>query len=324
MRAVQVRDYGGPEVLVLRDLPDPVPGAGQVLIDVATTNVNFADVHTRSGAYRRGETLPFVPGLEATGTIRALGAGVSDLAVGQRVAAFSVAGSYAERMVASASLTYPLPDDVSFETASSLTAAVTAENVLRRVGAMRPDDTVLIHAAAGGVGSLAVQLAKLYGAERVIATAGSDEKVALALELGADHAINYRRSDFVAEVARITEGAGADLILDSVAGELTAQNVDCLADFGRLVSFGQASGQPGHVTTDRLYRRNLSLRGYSSGHYRKVRPEALRPVAETVLAHFRSGALRTVIGATLPLGEAAQAHRMMESRASHGKIVLVP
>lgn len=324
MRAIQVEAFGGPESLVLRELPEPTPGRGQVVIDVATTNVNFADVHTRSGHYRRGETLPFVPGLEAAGTVSAVGEGVTTLQVGQRVAAFAAGGSYAERIVASERLTYPLPDAVSFEAASALTAAITAFNVLRRVGKLATDDVVLIHAAAGGVGLFAVQLAALHGARRVLAAAGDATKRALVLEIGAHDALDSRRDDLADEVLRLTEGAGADLILDSVAGHLTEANLRCLADFGRVVSFGQASGEPGNVTTDLLYRRNLSLLGYSSGHYRKTRPEFLRPAADVVLDHLSTGALRTFVSATFPLAEAAEAHRLVESRRSHGKVLLVP
>ena len=324
MRAIQVEAFGGPEALVLRELPEPTPGRGQVVIDVATTNVNFADVHTRSGHYRRGETLPFVPGLEAAGTVSAVGEGVTTLQVGQRVAAFAAGGSYAERIVASERLTYPLPDAVSFEAASALTAAITAFNVLRRVGKLATDDVVLIHAAAGGVGLFAVQLAALHGARRVLAAAGDATKRALVLEIGAHDALDSRRDDLADEVLRLTEGAGADLVLDSVAGRLTEANLRCLADFGRIVSFGQASGEPGKVTTDLLYRRNLSLLGYSSGHYRKTRPEFLRPAADVVLDHLSTGALRTFVSATFPLAEAAEAHRLVESRRSHGKVLLVP
>lgn len=311
-------------MLVYGDVADPDVQTGQVLIKVETTNVNFADVHTRRGTYRRGETVPFIPGLEATGTVVAVGDGVTDLQVGQRVAAFAVQGSYSELMLAQAVLTYPLPEEVSFEAAAGLTAAVTAENVLNLVGNFKGSDTVLIHAAAGGVGSLCVQLAAIYGAEQIVATAGSDEKVAVALELGAHHAINYRHENFAERVYELTEARGADLILDAVGGDVSTKSVGCLADFGRLVVFGQASGVPGTIRTGELYKMNKSVLGYSSGHFRKVNPEALQPAAQKVLAHLQQKALRIIVGAKFALSDAAEAHRLIESRQVVGKVLLIP
>lgn len=323
MKAVCVNQYGGPEVLVYQEVPIPELPADHVLIRVATTNVNYADIHTRSGLYHRGETFPFIPGLEAAGTVVAVGDTVQDVTVGQRVVAFAARGSYSEFMLAHALLTYPLPDSLSFEAVSGLTAAVTAENLLKRVGMLTPEDTVLVHAAAGGVGSLCVQLAKLYGAAKIIATAGSDEKVSFVEGLGAHHVINYRQEDFVARVDALTGGRGVDLILDAVGGEVSGKNVTCLADFGRLLVFGQASGVPGRIETDGLYKRNQRVLGYSSGHFRKTRPEALRPVAKAVLEHLRTGALEIVVGTTFSLKYAAEAHKLVESRKNVGKVLLI-
>lgn len=324
MKAVCIDRYGGPEVLVYRERPVPEVPAGHVLVRVAVTNVNYADIHTRSGVYRRGETFPFVLGLEAAGTVVGVDEGIQGLEVGQRVVAFAAQGSYSELMLAQASLTYPLPDTLPFEAVAGLTAAVTAENLLQRVGLLTPEDTVLVHAAAGGVGSLCVQLARRYGARQIIATAGSDEKVAFAEKLGAHHVINYRHEDFASRVQALTDRRGADLILDSVGGDVSAKNVACLADFGRLLVFGQASGVPGQLTTDRLYKQNRRVLGYSSGHLRKTRPETLRPAAEAVLGHLSAGALEIVVGATLPLRDAAEAHRLLEQRRVIGKVLLVP
>lgn len=324
MKAICIERYGGPEVLVYREVPVPQVPSGHVLIRVATTNVNYADVHTRSGVYRRGETFPFIPGLEAAGTVVEVGKDVQGLEIGQRIVAFSAQGSYSEFMLARASLTYVLPDTLSFEAAAGLTAAVTAENILQHIGLLTREDTILIHAAAGGVGSLCVQLSKLYGAKQIIATAGSDEKIAFAKRLGAHHVINYRHKDFAEQVYELTAARGADLILDSVGGEVSAKSVRCLSDFGRLVVFGQASGVPGHVETDQLYKQNKRVLGYSSGHFRKTRPEVLRPAAEAILEHLRAGTLEIVVGATLPLRDAAEAHRLVESRQIIGKVILVP
>lgn len=324
MKAVAIDRYGGPEVLVYREVPVPEVSTGHVLIRVALTNVNYADIHTRSGVYRRGETFPFTPGLEAAGSVVEVGEAVQGLAIGQRVVAFAAQGSYGEFMLAQASLTYALPDALPFEAVAGLTAAVTAETILQRIGVLTREDTVLVHAAGGGVGSLCVQLAKLYGARQIIATAGSDEKTTFAEGLGAHHVINYRHEDFVKRVHTLTDGRGADLILDSIGGEVSTKNVACLSDFGRLVVFGQASGVPGHVETDRLYKQNKRVLGYSSGHLRKTRPDVLRPSAEAVLEHLTAGTLRIVIGATFALRDAAEAHRLVERRQVLGKVLLIP
>lgn len=319
MRAIQATRYGGPEVLESADLPTPVPGSGQLLIRVHASNVNFSDIQTRQGNYAHDSGPPYVPGLEVTGTVAAEAPGFP---LGQRVTAFTTGGSYSEYALANAALTYPLPDDISFEHVSGLTAAVTAINVLDRMGRLQAGETVLIHAAAGGVGSLAVQVARAMGAGRIIGTVGSEAKMAYAASLGATDVINYRTEDFSARVMELTDGKGADLILDSVAGETFSRSVSCLADFGRIVVFGQSGGEPGTVDTTRLFKTNRSVLGYSSGHRRRHRPEELRPVVERFLDLLRSGSVRVDIGASFPLEQAADAHRLVESRSSTGKVLL--
>ena len=325
MRAVVVSAAGEPEVLRVEERPEPTPGPGQVLIRVAATSVNFADIMARRGRYHGAPPPPFVPGLDLAGTIAALGDGVTGLAVGQRVAAFPNGGSYAEFVLADLVSVFPLPDAVDDETAAAfLTVGVTSYNLLRTVGRLVEGETVLIHAAAGGVGTTAVQLARLLGAGRVLGTVGDDAKAGLVRDLGADVVINYRREEFPTRVRELTDGAGADLILDSVAGPVFAGNLTCLAPFGRLVAFGQASGEPGEVRSSDLYPTNRAVLGYSTGGYRRARPAALRPAAEAVLDLLAAGRLRLVIGRRYPLAEAAEAHRFVESRASTGKVMLLP
>ena len=325
MRAVFVTGFGGTEVLRVQETEAPRPGPGQVLIQVAATGVNFADILARQGRYHGGAQPPFIPGLDVAGTITAVGEGVTGLRVGQRVAAFPEGGSYAEQVVADPVLVYPLPDGVDWDTAAAFpTVGVTAYNVLALAGRLTPGETVVVHAAAGGVGTTAVQVARLLGAGRVVGTVGDDAKAGVVRELGADAVINYRREPVADRVLELTDGKGADVILDSVAGELFQQSLRCLAPFGRLVVFGQASGQPGTALSGDFYPRNQALVGYSTGSYRRLRPTALRPAAEKVLNWLAEGRLRLVVSRRYPLVEAAAAQRWIEQRHSTGKVLLVP
>jgi NADPH2:quinone reductase len=322
MHAVEVRAYGDPSVLEWRERPEPVPGPGEVAVRVAQTGVNFADTQARRGAYRGGQKPPFVPGLDCVGTIVARGDGVENLRPGQRVAAFPPDGSYAEIVVVPATTTYALDPAISDDDAASLLMLVTAYNVLSFAGRLAPGESVLVHAAAGGVGSTALQIARALGAGTIFATVGSEEKRAVAQAAGADVVIDYRREDFARRVLDATNGRGVDVILDSVAGEVFTAGLTALAPFGRLVAFGMASGTPGTVRTNELHPTNRAVVGYSSGSYRKLRPGALRPAAEAALRLVAEGKVHVVVGARFPLREAAEAHRLVESRSSHGKVLL--
>ena len=286
------------------------------------TGVNFADVQARRGAYHGGQQPPFVPGLDCAGTIAAVGPGAEGLRVGQRVAAFPPNGSYAEIVVAPVVTTYALDDAISEDDAASLLMLVTAYNVLTFAGRFAPGETVLVHAAAGGVGSTAVQMARALGADTIFATAGGAAKCALAREAGADVAIDYLSEDFAQRVLDATNGRGVDVILDSVAGDVFDAGLTALAAFGRIVAFGMASGKPGTVRTNQLHPTNRAVIGYSSGSYRKLRPEALRPAVDASLRLVAEGKVHVMVGARFPLRDAAGAHRLVESRASHGKVLL--
>ena len=325
MRAMVVTAFGGPEVLQPREVEAPRPGPGQVQIQVAATSVNFADILARRGLYHGGAQAPFVPGLDAAGTIAALGEGVAGWQVGQRVAGMLSGGTYAELAVADPVSLFALPDSVDWETAAAFPVlGVTAYNILHLAGRLAAGETVLVHAAAGGVGTTAVQMARLLGAGQVIGTVGDDAKAALVRELGADAAINYRTADLAARVLELTDGRGVDVILDSVSGEVFRESLRCLAQFGRIVVFGRSSGQAGTVQTTELDGVNRAVIGYSSGHYRRNRPAALRPAGETVLGWLAEGRWRPIIGHRYPLAEAAAAQQLIERRASTGKVLLLP
>lgn len=325
MKAVVLPRYGGPEVLSYEDVADPVPGAGEVLVRVEAASLNFADVLLRVGQYHQGAPPPTIPGLDVAGTVALLGAGVTGLRVGQRVAAGLKGGGYAELAVAASTLVWPLPDTIATETGAAFPiSGITAYNVLVLAGRLAPGETVVVHSAAGGVGTTASQLARLLGAGLVIGTVGDRAKAQAARDAGCQEVIVRGEEDVAARVNELTAGAGADVILDSVAGETLTRGFDYLAPFGRLVAFGISSGEPGQALSSQLHPVNRAVIGYSSGHYRRYRPDALRPAAETVLGLLADGRLRLVVGARFPLAEAAKAHELIESRASIGKIVLLP
>lgn len=322
MKAVVVTDLGEADVLKIKDVPVPEPGPGQVLIRVYATSVNFADVKARRGHYHGAGRPPFVPGLDVAGVVEALGPGVDALAIGMRVAAFPKGGSYAEYVVAGQDLVYPLPDALGWEAAAAVpTVGFTAYTLLTQVGQLRAGESVLIHAAAGGVGTTAIQLARILGAGRVIGTVGRAEKRAVAEALGAE-VVDYADGHFADAVNQMTDGRGVDVVLDSIGGPVSEESLDCLAHFGRLVHFGSASGQPGHIPVGSLHASCRSVRGYSLGTARVERPESIAPTAREVLRLAAEGALSMQIGRHYPLDQAADAHRWMESRGSTGKIVL--
>lgn len=323
MKAIQVTRFGGPEVLAYVELPEPTPGETQVLIRAEAIGVNFADTKAREGGHRSAAPPPFIPGLEAAGTVLAVGAGVRRVAAGDRVGAFPI-GAYAERVVAPEALTYRLPDGLGFDAAAaSLLVFNTAYHALRTQGRVGPGEAVLVTAAGGGVGTAAVQLAKLWGA-RVFAAAGSEEKLTRVKALGADEIINYLTQDLAEEVRRRTDGQGVDLILDSVGGEVFEKGLKVLRLFGRVVTFGNSSGQARKVDDLVLQQKSQTLAGLSLGGLRAQRPEFIRPGCEEILRLLADGKVRPVIGRTLPLREAAEAQRFIASRASFGKIMLVP
>jgi NADPH:quinone reductase len=256
------------------------------------------------------------------GTIVALGEGAQGLKIGQRVATSPDGGSNAEIVIARDLLTFPVDDKISDEAAASPTVLVTAYNLLMLAARLQQGESVLVHAAAGGVGSVAVQMAKALGAGKVYATAGSEKKLQIARELGADLAIDYTKDDFAKAISDATGGKGVDVVLDAVGGDVFAKSLPVLANFGRYCVYGQSSGSPGSLTTDNLHRSNRAVLGYSSGHYRRNRPAAIKPGMDAALALVREGKVKILSGGTFPLREASKAHALVESRASIGRVFL--
>ncbi len=317
-----VHQLGDPEQLTWQTVAEPQPAANQVRLRTLLTGVNYADVMSRRGGYDAGSPPPFIPGLDAVGQVEALGTDVTGLELGQRVVAFTAGGSYSEQCLATSDLIYPLPQTLSNEAAGGLTVLVTAYNLLAWAARLTPGETVVVHSAAGGVGSTLVQLARLLGAGRVIAVVGNAEKARWVEQLHPDRIINRQQEEWVAAVRHWVGPAGVDLILDSSAGNQLEQGMELLAPFGRMVVYGHASGQPAQVSTPALHRQNKAVIGYSSGHYRRARPQALRPSVEAVLGYLLRGELRLQIGARFPLAQAAQAHRLVENGQSVGKVLL--
>lgn len=322
MKAIVVTDYGAPEVMKYISIDDPALKSNQVLIRTVATSVNFADIKARYGN-SGGNNPPFIPGLDVAGVIDEIGNEVERFKVGQRVIAFPSGGSYAEYVVANESLTFAIPDDLNFEVAAACPiVSFTAYKLIADVGRLIHGETILIHAAAGGVGTTATQLAKILGASCVIGTVGNESKIQTALEAGCDHVICYGSEDFSVKVNNITNGRGVDVILDSIAGSISEKSLQCLARYGRLVHFGNSSGEVGHFQTNDLHSSCRSVLGFSLGTTRKERPYLLRDIADHVVDYLSDGRLKIKIGHRFQLEEAVAAHRLVENRKSVGKVLL--
>ncbi|WP_134684714.1 quinone oxidoreductase family protein [Brevibacillus migulae] len=322
MKAVLVTAFGGPQNMEVTEIDTPAIKPHQVLVRVVATSVNFADIKARYGK-KGGGKLPFLPGLEAAGVVERVGDQVQGLRVGQRVIAFPSDGSYAEYIAVDEQLTFPIPDEIDFELAAACgIVSFTSYKLLADVARLEQGETVLIHAAAGGIGTTAIQLAKLLGAGTVIGTVGSENKIAIAKEAGADRVICHAKEDFAEKVMELTEGEGANVILDSISGQVSEKSIECLAPYGRLVHFGNASGEVGTFKTIDLHASCRSVLGFSFGTTRSKRPHLLQAIAERVLPYLADGRLRIMIGKRYGLEEAALAHEWVESRQSTGKVIL--
>jgi len=324
MVCVEIASFGGPEVLVAVERPDPFPGPGEVLVRVQAAGVNRPDVMQRRGAYPPPPGASHIPGLEVAGTIVALGTGVERWREGDEVCALVAGGGYATLCVVPAPQCLPWPANVDAVTAAAIpeTFFTVWSNVFER-GRLQSGETALFHGGASGIGTTAIQLASARGA-RVFATAGTDEKCRACERLGAAQAINYRRDDFVAEVRRLTADRGVDLILDIIGGSYTARNVASLAMDGRLVQIGLMSGETtASIDLRRVLARRLVITG-STLRPRTVeeKGQIASALREQVWPLVESGAVRPVIDRTFPLDQAAAAHALMESSEHIGKIVL--
>jgi NADPH:quinone reductase len=325
MKAVRYHRKGGPEVLVLEDLPRPVPLAGEVLVKVEAAGVNFADTMRRSGdSYPLPTPLPFVPGGEAVGTIAE--GGDSELArlVGTRVFAYPTQGCYAQYVIATQEQIQPLPATLdSVQGVALFIQGLTAAFALRDAARLLPGETVLIEGAAGGVGVFAVQMAKIFAAGKVIGAAGSEAKRALVRGLGADLAVDYTQAGWSKTVLAATGGRGADVILSMTGGEVFNESMASLAPFGRLIVYGAASGKRAQVDTEQLTPGNRSIIGFYLRPF-LPRRDYVAATLEELAALIAQGRLRVQVHRALPLARAEQAHRLLESRQTLGKLVLLP
>lgn len=321
-RVVAVNQSGGPEVLSVEDWPVGTPGPGQVLLEQKAIGLNFIDTYQRSGLYP--QQLPFVAGNEGAGVVKAIGPGVTDVKVGDRVCYQGQIGAYAEGRLVSADRLVPIPDGVDFETAAAvLLKGLTAYYLLFKTWPVRKGETILWHAAAGGTGLIATQWAKALGAT-VIGTAGGAAKVALAKAHGCDHVIDYASEDFPARVREITAGAGVDVVYDGVGKATFEGSLDCLRPRGLLASFGNASGVVSIPDLTVLSRKgSLFVTRPTSGHYLAKREDLLEGAA-ALFGAIESGAIKVEIGRRFALDEAEKAHRALEGRETTGSVLLIP
>lgn len=324
MKAIQFKEYGGPEVLNMVEIERPIPKANEVCIEIKAIGVNYADTARREGQYVVKTSLPFIPGAEIAGVVTAVGEKVTRVKPGSRVVTLIESGGYAEYAIADERSLIPLPEQLDFQTAAALPLqGLSAYHILKTMGRLEKGESVLVHAAAGGVGTIAVQLAKYFGAGKVIATASSAEKLELAREMGADVLINYTESNWVEQVLESTAGKGVDVALEMVGGEVFNQTLKCLAAFGRLVVFGAASGEPSKLYPASLMARNQSVIGFFLPQIMR-KPDLLQPSMIELLTLLGDGKLKLTIGGSFPLEDAAKVHTILQSRLTKGKLILEP
>jgi NADPH2:quinone reductase len=322
MKAAVIYENGGPDVLRYEDVPDPECPDGCVLIDVEAISVEGGDLLHRAGS--PPPSVPHVVGYLAAGTIADVGAGVENRSVGDRVVTLNAAGSHGSRRVTPAMTTWPIPDGLDAARAASVPVAIgTAQECLFTAGNLEAGQTVLVQAGAGGVGMAAIQLAKQAGAT-VIATASSDEKLERLKEFGLDHGINYATENFVERTRELTDGRGADVILDSIGGQTLKDGIGALAYRGTLVSVGVTGRAGSEVDARDLWAQNTSLRGVFLGGALLTEYPRLHPAIAELLQRVADGEIRVEIDRTFPLAEAAAAHEYIESRQAFGRVVLQP
>jgi NADPH:quinone reductase len=314
MRAIQIEEFGGPEALQVVELPDPEPSDGEVVVEVTRAGVNFADTHATRNDYLAEQQLPLVPGGEVSGR-------TPD---GRRVAALLTNGGYAQRVAVHEGLLVPIPDGVSDDQAAALVLqGLTARSLLKVSARLEAGESVVVHAAAGGTGSLAVQLAKRFGAGRVIALASTEEKRELAMRLGADVAVDSRAEDLKDELIRANDGHRVDVVLEMSGGAAFEASLRALAPFGRLVTFGIASREQNQVTNAHLMRHSRAVVGFWLVHLFR-RPELVREGIQDLFELVANGELEVVIGGVYPLTEARRALEDIAARKTHGKLLLDP
>jgi putative PIG3 family NAD(P)H quinone oxidoreductase len=323
MRAVVASEPGGPEVLSVSELPDPEPGPGEVVIDVAASALNRADLLQRQGFYPPPPGAPETLGMECSGTIAEVGPDVVGLSAGDEVCALLAGGGYATKVAVPAGQVMPVPSGIGLVEAAALPeVACTVWSNVFMVAGLQPQETLLVHGGAGGIGTFAIQIASALGS-RVFTTAGSAEKLAVCADLGAEVTINYREQDFVEVVREATDGRGVDLVLDNMGAQYLPRNVDVLATEGRLVIIGMQGGTKGELDIGVLLRKRAAVIATAlRSRPVKEKTAICRSVVENVWPLVAEGVVRPIVHTTLPLEEAAAAHALMESSGNIGKIVL--
>jgi len=332
MKAIQFSRFGGADVLEYVDLPRPSPQNDDLLVEVTAAGVNYPDIRERQGVYQRAEThvggvtLPRVSGLQAVGRVAAVGAQGDQSLIGKKVVALLPAGGgYAQFVIAPANMIVALPESADDVTMAALPdQGVTAYLTLTASTEVRPGESVLVHGAAGGVGSLAVQIAKALGAGLVIATAGTDERRAYARSIGADVAVDYGKPDWPKAVADATGGRGVDIILESIGGDIFEQNFECLATFGRYIIFGSTRGPGAPFAPRRLMTKCQTMTGIYVPVFFAQRADLVHEALAFLVAHTLDGTVRSNVSTVLPLSQTAEAHRMLEERRAVGVVVLDP
>lgn len=322
MQAIRIQQFGDASAMHIEETSAPEPGAGQVRVKLAAAGLNFIDIYQRSGAYPL--PTPFTPGLEGAGIVDAVGSGVTDLQVGDRVAYAMIPGSYAETVVAPAEKLVKVPADIDLETAAAaMLQGMTAHYCAVSTYPVQPGETTLVHAAAGGVGQLLVQIIKQRGGW-VAGTVSTEEKAQLAREAGVDEVIRYTEQDFEAEIKRLTNGRGVDVVYDSVGKTTFDKSLNCLRPRGMMVLYGQSSGAVPPFDLQILNQKgSLFVTRPSLGPYIATREELVQRAGD-IFAWIQAGKLKVRIDRTFPLVEAADAHRYMEGRGTKGKVLLIP
>ncbi|MEV6757879.1 NAD(P)H-quinone oxidoreductase [Streptomyces sp. NPDC051214] len=324
MYAITIPEAGGPEALVWAEVPDPVPGEGEVLVDVVASAVNRADLLQRQGFYNPPPGSSPYPGLECAGRVTDIGPGVSGWKIGDEVCALLAGGGYAEQVVVPAGQLLPVPDGVDLVTAAALPEVTSTvwSNVFM-IAHLRPGETFLVHGGSSGIGTMAIQLAKAVGA-KVAVTAGSKEKLDFCAELGADILINYREQDFVEEIKNATDGAGADVILDNMGAKYLDRNVQALATNGRLAIIGMQGGVKGELNIAALLNKRAAITATSlRGRPAQEKASIVAAVREHVWPLIATGHVRPIVDQTVPMSDAAAAHRVLEESNHIGKVLLV-
>ena len=322
MHAIRIHEYGGPEVLRYEEVSASEPGAGEARVRIEAAGLNYIDVYHRTGLYPSAN-MPFTPGREGAGVVEAIGPGVTEVNVGDRVAYATHQGSYTEVAIVPSEALVPLPDSIDTQSAAAaILQGIAAHYLTRSTYPLGTGDTALVHAAAGGVGLLLIQMAKTLGA-RVLGTVSTPEKAQLATEAGADEVILYTQTDFEAEVKRLTDGRGVDVVYDSVAKTTFDKSLNSLRSRGYLVLFGQSSGTAAPLDLSRLSSGSLFVTRPMLTHYAADREELMERTSD-LFEWIAAGALKLRIDRTFPLQEAADAHRALEGRQTTGKVLLIP